>query len=54
MNWLAWDGERHIPFDYDLFKHLCIVNGYDYVWTERVNKDVRIKEVGLERRVEFI
>lgn len=24
MNWLAWDGERHIPFDYGLFK-ICVL-----------------------------
>jgi len=43
MNWLVYDGEKHIPIDPKLFKHLSKYNITD--WKERINEKLRHKEI---------
>lgn len=43
MNWLAWDGETHIPIDPKLFAHLSQKNILE--WKNRINKKVRYREI---------
>lgn len=57
VNYLAWDGERHIPVDPKVFMYLSGKNILE--WKNRINEKVRYKEVmemlrgvgGNERRI---
>lgn len=45
-NFLAWDGKRHIEFDYNHFKHLCFrFLGEPKYWKDRINIKERLIEV---------
>jgi hypothetical protein len=48
LNFLAWNGIEHIVFNYNLFKHLCNLNGISSVWHNRIQCHERIKEIRKE------
>ena len=47
MDLLVWNGEEHVPINWELFKYLCSINGYSADWEmdRRINWIKRLEEV---------
>lgn len=43
-NLMIWDGNAHQPVNYNMYKHLCALNGYKFR-TELYNLSERVKEL---------